>query len=302
MNIFSIIIPTFNRPVQLKACLEALTRQLYPKNLFEVIVVNDGGNADLDEIVGTLQGSLQIQLVRQENTGPAGARNNGVAHATGKFIAFTDDDCTPDESWLEVLSRNLEEDPSRMYGGHTVDALKNNVYSSASQTLIDFLYSYYNADPQRAQFFTSNNMAMTRHMFVAAGGFNTSFYRASAEDRELCDRWLHLGYRMIFLPDAVILHHHELNFGSFWKQHFNYGAGAWRFLECRQMRGNGKLNFEPLRFYLKLVASPWKQNLRHPLYISLLMLLSQIANATGFVWAILKGMSRQPGLPKPADS
>jgi glycosyltransferase involved in cell wall biosynthesis len=287
----SVIIPTFNRPVQLQTCLEALTRLRYPKNLFEVVVVDDGGSSDLNAIIGTLQDQLQVRLLKQQNMGPAGARNNGVAHAAGDFLAFTDDDCAPDENWLGVLSHSLEHDPSRMYGGHTVNALQDNVYSSASQTLIDYLYGYYNADPDRARFFTSNNMAMAKNMFITSGGFNTSFLTASAEDREFCDRWLSLGCKMSYRPEAVVLHSHELNFGSFWKQHFNYGAGAWRFLECKRLRASTKLKLEPAAFYLNLIVYAWKQKLHHPLSLPLLMSLSQIANALGFIWAKLRGNS-----------
>jgi GT2 family glycosyltransferase len=287
----SVIIPTYNRPLHLQSCLEAMARMNYPKEHFEVVVVDDGGHVDLEPTVGALRDVLPIRVVKQENTGPGGARNTGVAHAKGKFVAFTDDDCSPFGDWLTVLVRCLEQDPSRMYGGHTVNALESNVFTSASQSLIDYLYGYYNADAEKARFFTANNLAMDRNMFLSSGGFDTSFTEASGEDRELCDRWLHLGCGMSFVPEARILHRHDLNFSSFWKQHFVYGTGAWRFRECKRLRDRVSPKVEPLVFYANLMQHAWKQKLHRPLSLSLLLVLSQVANCTGFVWAKLKEMN-----------
>ena len=281
----SVIIPTFNRPGALAACLESLTRLQYPREQFEVIVVDDGGDQDLSAIIESARKSINVRLLKQPNSGPASARNTGAANATGEFIAFTDDDCRPAEDWLAALARRLQQDPSRMYGGHTVNALKTNVYSTASQALIDYLYSYYNADPERARFFTSNNIAMARKMFEAVGGFDVSFRRACGEDREFSDRWLHLGHGMSFVPEAQVFHNHGLTFRRFWKQHFGYGTGAWRFRQSRVLHGRKPPKFEPPAFYLGLVNLARKKQLARPFTLSALLLLSQLANVTGFTWA-----------------
>jgi glycosyltransferase involved in cell wall biosynthesis len=289
LPIISVIIPTFNRATRLSACLESLTRQQLPREEFEVIVVDDGGNADLRVIIEPLRALINIRLLKQGNSGPAAARNYGAANATGQFIAFTDDDCTPDGDWLTAFMHRLQQDPSRLYGGHTVNALDGNVYSAASQALIDYLYDYFNADPEQGNFFTSNNMALSRSMFEMTGGFDTDFSQAGGEDRELCDRWLQLGYSMSFVPEARVRHAHEMDLRSFWKQHFSYGAGAWRYWECKHERGLEGPKLEPPSFYLRLVNHARKNKLRHPLRLTLLLVLSQVANAAGFASARSKG-------------
>lgn len=286
----SIIVPTLNRPVRLRACLEALNRLQYPRQQFEVIVVNDGGSDDLSTVLGSLMDGLSVRVIRQQNVGPAGARNTGVEHARGEFLAFTDDDCLPEPSWLTVLAQCLEDDPSRIYGGHTVNALANNIYSSASQSLIDYLYRYYNADVGQARFLTSNNIAMARDAFIAVGGFDASFPRASGEDRDLCDRWLKRGFRMNFVHEARVLHAHELDLRSFWRQHFNYGTGAWRFRQQKRLRDGRGPKVEPLGFYVGLVSFARRHGLRPAIPISLLLMLSQVANACGFVSAWMSGV------------
>ncbi len=268
---------------------DGLWRLQYPIERFEVIIVDDGGEADLGAVIGPLRDRIDVRLVTQRNSGPAQARNNGAAQARGEFLAFTDDDCLPTETWLAMLVHHLQQDPSRLYGGKTVNALKHNLYSTASQALIDYLYGYYNADPKRASFFTSNNIAMSRAMFGAVGGFEASFPGACGEDREFSDRWLYLGYKMSYVPDATILHNHELTFRTFCKQHFNYGAGAVRYRQCRARRGQPPLKFEPLSFYLRLVGHPWQSELDRRLSLSALMVISQLANALGFAWERLFG-------------
>jgi len=285
LTMISIIIPTFNRPDVLATCLESLRRLRFPADQLEVVVVDDGGEADLDPAIQRVQAMIDVRLVKQRNTGPAGARNAGVAVARGEFIAFTDDDCIPDVDWLAVLVDRLKQNPMRMFGGRTVNELENNIYSAASQSLIDYLYVYYNADRERARFFTSNNVAMPRTLFDSVGGFDAGFNAAGGEDREFCDRWRFYGHEMEYVPEARVFHLHKLSLGTFWKQHFNYGIGAFRFRKCKSLRDHKPPVFEPLSFYIGLVRYPSNNGLQRPFATSALMVLSQIANAAGFVAA-----------------
>lgn len=287
MNI-SVIIPTYNRPRRLLACLESLQRQNLPLECFDVIVVDDGGDGNLEPVVRPFQGALNLKLVKQQNTGPAGARNKGVENSNATYIAFMDDDCAPREDWLSTLLEYLQAEPSKMYGGFTLNALEKNIYSAASQALIDFLYSYYNADPLDARFLTSSNMAMARSQFEATGGFDTSFPDACGEDRELCDRWFHLGHQIHFVPDALIYHRHDLSLRSFWRQHFNYGTGASRYWQCKTKREQQARKTEPPAFYTGLLTYVWRKNLPRPFSLSVLMVLSQFANATGYFYSRLQ--------------
>lgn len=134
---FSVIVPTFNRPAALERCLLALGHQRY-SGPFEVIVVNDGGTL-LPEFSPALRALLNLEVLQQPNAGPATARNRGARNARGEFLAFTDDDGEPSDQWLEEMSRTLHTDPAAVVGGHTVNAIPENLYSGASQLLIDFL-------------------------------------------------------------------------------------------------------------------------------------------------------------------
>ena len=131
--IFSIIIPTYNRPERLANCLAAIAQLDYPRDRFEVIVVDDGSDASLEPVVTPLQEQIDITLLRQKNAGPAAARNRGAAQARGQFLAFTDDDCQPTTNWLTQFAENFATAPQSLLGGKTINALVNNPYSTASQ-------------------------------------------------------------------------------------------------------------------------------------------------------------------------
>ena len=280
---FSIIIPTYNRPQILAGCLEAIALLEYPRDRFEVIVVDDGSENPLDSIVEPFKDKVNLTLLRQENAGPAVARNKGAEIAQGEFLAFTDDDCRPIFSWLNGFAAAFADAPLAMLGGKIVNGLDNNPFSTASQKLTDYLYDYYTPTKGKDAFFTSNNIAVPTSGFRALKGFSTSYPFAS-EDRDFCDRWNGV-YSTEYVPEAQVYHYHTLSFSSFWKQHFSYGRGGFRFHKIRALRNAKKIEVEPLSFYFDLLFYPFSQTLKQPkLAISALFILSQVAMVSGFFW------------------
>ena len=276
---FSVIIPTYNRPAQLKTCLQALAAQKYPRDQFEVLVVDDGSAELPRELVASFSKSLNVTLLSESHGGPSAARNAGAARARGEFLAFTDDDCAPTPEWLENIAARLANSPTCLVGGRTINALTENIYSAASQGLIDVIYAHFNRDAVNAQFLASNNIAMSAAQFHAIGGFNPTFH--FAEDRECCDRWLRHGYRMTYAPEVVIHHRHYLTLRSLWRQHFNYGRGAFLFHRISGRRGT-KFRFESA-FYRSIFHFPLKGNgTARALFMEFLMVEMQLANAAGF--------------------
>lgn len=282
---FSIIIPTYNRPERLANCLQSIAQLNYPPNRFEVIVVDDGSEMPIEPVVTSFGKQLNLTAIAQQNSGPANARNTGATRARGKFLVFTDDDCMPAPEWLKTLEVRFKTAPDCLVGGRTLNALPDNLYSTASQVLIDFLYEYYNADRNRSSFFASNNLALPAERFHALGGFDTTFPLAAGEDREFCDRWLQHGYQMIYAPEAQVYHAHKLTLYAFWRQHYNYGRGAFCFHQVRARRNMERIKVEPLSFYFNLLKYPFSQGASQPaLAIATLFMLSQIANVSGFFW------------------
>jgi GT2 family glycosyltransferase len=290
--LFSIVIPTYNRPDRLANCLATIAQLDYPPNQFEVIVVDDGSYSPLEPVISALRSHLNLTLIRQSNAGPATARNTGANQAIGKFLVFTDDDCTLPTNYLQVLEKRFSVSPHCMIGGRTINSLPDNLFSSASQILIDYLYDYYNCDAEKSTFFASNNFTMSTELFRQLKGFNTDFPLAAGEDREFCDRWLQSNYPMVYVPELCIYHAHDLTLGKFWRQHFNYGRGAFYFHKIRGQRTRDssatqerdRIKVEPLSFYFQLLTYPLLKSAKRGLILAILMGLSQAANMLGFFW------------------
>ena len=292
----SIIIPTFNRPERLAVCLRACLRLDYPSDRFEVIVVDDGGTLPLDKVIEPHHGKIRIKLLRQNNAGPAMARNAGALVAEGEFLAFTDDDCEPAPDWLKVLSLEFGASPDCAIGGQTANALTRNLYSTATQLLVSYIIGYYAEGPKRVRFFPSSNLGFPAARFRDLGGFNGSFPRSAGEDREVCDRWQREGLRMIHAPEAIVYHSHHLTGKTFLRQHFVYGTGAYFYHALRTRRQRPPLKFEPLSFYVNILTFPFgKIAFWKTLGIIPLLVVAQAVNAMGFFWEYRKAIKIRTG-------
>ena len=279
---FSIIIPTHARPHDLGKCLDALAGLDYPRDRFEVIVVDDGTPTSLEPVIVSFKDRLNLTLLRQPQAGPGAARNTGLAAAQGAFVAFTADDCAPVPEWLRALATRFTQAPDRAVGGRIVNGLPENSYSTSTDLLIRYLYDYYNAAQDQARFFTPNNVALPAQALRDVGGFNGTL--PCGEDRELCDRWLRRGYGMTYTPEAVVRHSHPLRFVSFCQLHFRYGQGSLRYRRARASDRGTHIAFEPLAFYLNLLRYPFSQaTTGRALWLTGLLGISQVANALGFV-------------------
>jgi GT2 family glycosyltransferase len=260
--------------------VEALS---YPGDQLEVIVVDDGGVPPLDDLVAPFQSSLDLVLIRQRNGGPAAARNTGAARARGRLVAFTDDDCRPAPDWLRHLVERLRDTSGVMAGGHTVNALRDNPYSTASQALLTYVYREKNRDPDDAEFLTTNNMVVPRRDFLHLGGFDESF--RTAEDRDFCARWRASGRRIVYEKRATLYHAHRLTLRSFWHQHVAYGAGGH---QLRQRGYADESDLEPLPYYVGMLTYPYGTTAPCQAFaLSALIALSQVASVVGIARAAL---------------
>src|SRR5215469_17732216 len=111
---FSVVIPAFNRLEMLRQALASVIGQKFQE--FETIVVDDGSNEDIESAVREC--NLPVRYLRQQNSGPGAARNLGLRHARGQYVAFLDSDDTWFPWTLAVFRRAIEENngPSFLAG------------------------------------------------------------------------------------------------------------------------------------------------------------------------------------------
>lgn len=291
----SIIIPTFNRPGSIAACLRAIAELDYPPDRFETVVVDDGGSAPLNEMVQIAAPAVRVRVIRQQNAGPATARNTGAEAAEGELLAFTDDDCRPDAGWLRAIAEAHRHHPEALIGGQTINGLPDNYFSQASQDIATFAYEYFNGGAAGPRFFTSNNMAAPAGLFFEVGRFDTSFPLAAGEDREFSDRWQATRLPFHYEPAAVIYHCHRLTALRFCQQHFNYGRGGYHFNVVRKAAGRGPVPREPLRFHLDLITYNLRRGeVRLGLAQLPIMTASQAAVALGYLVEAVRRRQQRP--------
>ena len=295
---WSVVVPTYNRPRQIAACLRSLAALTPPPGGFEVIVVNDGGEALPPEVVdGGLQGLARVTVLSQRNQGPAIARNTAAGRAQGEWLAFTDDDCLPEPAWLLELDRVASRSPGALLGGRTTTACERNLYSVASQLLTNFTSEYFDGGAA-GRFTNSNNMAVPRDAFLKTGGFDARLAMAG-EDREISDRWSARGQPTLTVESAVVHHAHELTLISFLRQHFTYGRAASLYRHIRADAGR-PVRVEPA-FYLRSLRYPgtvarWPRAAA----LSCLILLAHGAYGAGLLRETLRrGTWRPSATPMP---
>ncbi|MEK7404095.1 MAG: glycosyltransferase [Acidobacteriota bacterium] len=280
---FSVIIPTYSRLRALRQCLAALRAQDFPAAGYEVIVVDDASPSPVSPLAPELETGLTLTLLHTpHNQGPAAARNLGAQHARGHWLAFTDDDCIPAPDWLSSLRRTLDSHPGCAVGGRILNGRPHELGAAASQAILDAVYRYSNRDPSHARFFATPNFAVSAKVFRQVGGFRPEF--RTSEDREFCARLGKHGTRLFYAPDAVVVHHATARFLDFWKRHYHYGRGAYRFRRLQAAEVEERIRLEPASFYWRLLGEPFRQGMGlRPLLVSAWIAISQLASLAGFL-------------------
>jgi GT2 family glycosyltransferase len=281
----SVVIPAHGRIAKLQRCLEALAAQTLPSDEFEVIVCDDGSPEPIEPALDGFCDRIALTVVRQEQRGPAAARNAGARYATGSLLAFTDDDCTPEEDWLENLVANIDRYPGHLIGGSIVNLLPDDQYATATQLITSCVYDYYARHPESRRLYCTANLAVPRSRFWLLGGFSEQYQRAAGEDYDFCARWTEAGFPNHYAPEATVGHSHGHSFRSFWRQHFGYGRALLRVRQgMARRRGRGVIELESPSFYKDILSYPIEHAAGTRASRSketLLVLLSQLATAIG---------------------
>ncbi|MEX2459111.1 MAG: glycosyltransferase [Actinomycetota bacterium] len=206
----SVVVSVQNRPGLIVRLLEAVEAQTYPRDRFEVVIVDNGSTDRTPDAVREFgaASAATVRLVSKEATTVSDSRNRGVREARGEVIAFTDSDCRPTPAWLEEGVRGLADadlvqgrtiaDPSMPRG-----PLHRTVETSGEVGLFD-----------------TCNMFFHRAPFEAAGGFDPQFTRridlprprsrqdyGFGDDTEMAWRLIRSGHRVVHRPEALVHHH-----------------------------------------------------------------------------------------------
>ena len=247
----------------------------------------DVSTSPVTSVVQEFKNKLDIRHFHTRNRGVAGNRNYGARNARAELLAYIDDDCVAEPSWLENLLTSAEANPGFLIGGGVRNLYPDNAVACAGQVITEAVDSCFNATPGAPLFFPGLNFAIPRDPYLSIGGCDEAFGRLAAEDRDFADRWLQSGGQQVRATDAIVIHEHRTALKGFIQQYFNYGRGAWRYHSLRRSRGTGAL-FESLKLHKGL-----RRFTRQPLRdvpaslrkkVRLLLVTWELTNAAGFVW------------------
>ena len=194
----TVIIPTYKRTKLLIRCLEALDLQNIPKEDFHVIVVSDGPDLQTKKALETWRINRLLNFTYVQTTikgGPAAARNYGWKMADSPLIAFTDDDCIPDQLWLNAFLMN--------YSGEAFIAFTGNTKVPLPEKKTDFALNI--AQLELADFITAN-CACTKVTLNRVQGFDERFKMAWREDSDLEFKLISNHIKILQVPEALVIH------------------------------------------------------------------------------------------------
>ncbi len=212
----SVVIPAYNAMYYLPDTLDNLLKQTYDD--FEVIIVNDGSSDSIEKWFSQLQ-DKRIKLICQENQGLAGARNTGIIHAKGEYLAFLDADDLWEPTKLEKQVRILEESPEvrlvytwveyvNETGQSTGRVLKHIAEGNVWEKLIE------------CNLIECGSVAMVRRRCFDDVGIFDKNLESFVED---WDMWLRIAFRFPFKVVKEVL--------VYYRQHSNSTSKNWHAME-----------------------------------------------------------------------
>lgn len=226
----SVVIPVYNQAERLKLVLKAFDWQQMDKGEFEVIIVDDGSNDDIDNVVNQGDYKFIHKMIKlNKNSGRSYARNIGADQAKGEIIVFCDGDRIPDK---EFISRHIEahekfEEECVVIGKIVdiyIDDFENKsdelatytTVSSLTRVMRNFnyadcvfnLFDKFGRTNSKIAWLTflSGNCSIDRSIYRKLGGFDTNFTSWGFEDSEYGYRLCKAGVKYI-LDDTIVNYH-----------------------------------------------------------------------------------------------
>ena len=216
MPYFSVIIPVYNRPDEVRELLESLSKQTLKD--FEVLLIEDGSVNRCDTVAQEFDKDLNICYFYKENSGRSLTRNYGMERASGEYLIFFDSDCIIPERYFEIVKARLEEDYVDCFGGP--DAAHTS-FSNLQKAISYSMTSFFTTGGIRGgkkgmEKFTPRtfNMGFSKEVYKRVGGFKDMF----GEDIDLSLRIQKAGFHTVLIRDAFVYHKRRVSFRSFYRQ------------------------------------------------------------------------------------
>ena len=224
----TIVIPTYNEQERLFNAVNSLSKQEYPANLAEIIVIDDASPESINEQSLT-RGALPFELKvfrNCKNQGRARSRNTGIQNASGEIIVFLDSDMTVTPNFLSAHAEFHQNKSAAIGIGNIVWA--NEIPDNSLTRYVSNRGVHQTSISDEVPFkcFVTGNSSVPKTLLNHVGLFDEDFRTYGGEDLELGVR-LHLsGAHFFYLPEALSHHHHLRPLKQFCKLMYEYGLSS----------------------------------------------------------------------------
>lgn len=212
----SVIVCSRDGAARIADCLLAIKAQTYAN--YEILVINDGSTDDTSAIASQFD---QVKVITTPASGLSAARNFGAHAASGRILAYTDDDCVPHCDWLSEIVIAFHHSDCVAIGGPN---LPPNA-STRKQFVLNHLpdnATHVMLDDQHAEHLPGCNLAIYRETLLECGGFDPLFTQAG-DDVDLCWRLLDAKLNLGFAPNALVWHYRRDSYYRALRQQWGYG-------------------------------------------------------------------------------
>jgi glycosyltransferase involved in cell wall biosynthesis len=220
---FSIIVPVYNRPEELRELLESLSLQTF-KNPFEMLVIEDGSTISSKAVVERFAAMLNISYYVKDNTGPGASRNFGMQKAKGDYFIFIDSDCILPPQYLKEIDEALKKEAADCFGGpDTAHTSFSKIQKAINYAMTSFLTTGGIRGHRRSAVAfqpRSFNMGISKKAFEKTGGFGKIH---PGEDPELSIRLKKNEFKILFIEKAFVYHKRRISWKKFYQQLYKFG-------------------------------------------------------------------------------
>jgi glycosyltransferase involved in cell wall biosynthesis len=221
-NFVSVIIPVLNDCDRLEICLNSLEKQTYPKELYEVIIVDNGSDENVEALVKKF--AQFAALAYEPQRGSYAARNKGISLAKGEVLAFTDSDCIPAQNWLETGVKNILSMPNGGLVAGKIEIFFKHPDQPTSVEYYDMITNlqqkYYT---EVEKYGATANLFTCKKVFEQIGYFNANL--KSAGDSEWGKRAFSAGYSIIYAEDTCVAHPARYSLDQLYKKTIRQAGG-----------------------------------------------------------------------------
>lgn len=222
----SIVLPVYNSEKTLSLCLNSLTNLDYPKENFEIIVVDNNSTDRTKDIIR----NYRVRYLLETKKGASAALNKGIKNSLGEIIAFTHSDCIVERKWLNNIVKGFSEDD---VGGCQGDVLSYNP-KSLIERYCDYRRLYFQngnvaKDKSFLPWIMVANAAFRRDVLNEVGLFDEFF--SEEYDIDLSFRVCLKGYQLKYIPEAKVYHKYRDTLIGLWRQRFKIGCNSPKFLK-----------------------------------------------------------------------